>query len=354
MAKALIIAPAWVGDMVMAHALVHILARRGDFREIHMVAPPATAPLGRRMAGIAAVHRLWASHGQLALRRRWRLARRLRGQGFATAYVLPNSFKAALIPWRAKIPVRVGWRGEWRYGLLNDLRQLDARRHSRTIEQFAALGLPEGEPLPRPVPRPTLKVDPGNRAAALASLGLDGAKPITALCPGAEYGGAKRWPTAHFAVVAEALLRQGGTVWILGSKGDAAIGAEIARRAPGALDLTGRTRLIDAVDLLSLAEAAVTNDSGLMHVACALGVRVVALYGSTTPERTPPLGSQATALFEELDCRPCFRRECPLGHLNCLRRIAPERVLAALAACPPRPEAAALNGGASRDGLERS
>lgn len=329
MAKALIVAPAWVGDMVMAHVLVQALASRDSACEIQMVAPLATAPLARRLPGVAAVHRLSVGHGELSLRRRWRLARRLRGQGFAAAYVLPNSFKAALVPWWAKVPLRVGWRGEGRYGLLNDLRR-NARQYPQTIERFMALALPPGAPLARPYPRPQLRVDAGNRAAALSALGLNCAKPVTALCPGAEYGGSKRWPAAHFAALAQARLAQGGAVWILGSKGDAAIGAEIARQAPGAVNLAGRTRLIDAIDLLSLAEAVVANDSGLMHVACALGVRVVALYGSSTPEVTPPLSPRATALSEQLDCQPCFRRECPLGHLNCLRRIAPERVLAAL------------------------
>ena len=153
---------------------------------------------------------------------------------------------------------------------------------------------------------------------------------MAALCPGAEYGDAKRWPAGHFAAVARELLRAGHSVWLMGSAGDSKVAGEIAAAAPGARDLTGCTSLPDAVDLLSLADAVVTNDSGLMHIACALGRRVVAVFGSTSPEFTPPLSPLATVIENELDCRPCFQRKCPLVHLDCLRGIAPERVIAAL------------------------
>lgn len=330
--RALIVAPAWVGDMVMAHTLVSLLRERQWASEIHMVAPKATAPLGGRMPGVDAVHELAVGHGELGLARRRRLARKLRPLGFRAAYVLPNSFKSALIPWWAGIPKRVGWHGEARYGLLNDRRRLDVGRYPRMIDRFMALALPEGVPLPEPAPSPELRVDEDNRRSAIERLGLDpaGSGPVVALCPGAEYGEAKRWPATRFAAVAKDRLRQGFAVWLLGSGGDRTVAREIARAAPGVSDLTGRTSLLDAVDLLSLAEAVVTNDSGLMHIACALGRRVVAVFGSTSPEFTPPLNPLATVIENQLDCRPCFQRQCPLEHLNCLRGIAPERVIAAL------------------------
>ena len=376
--KALIIAPAWVGDMVMAHTLVSLLKERHPPAEIHLLAPPATAPLGQRMPGVDAVHELAVGHGELGIARRRRLARKLRALEFDTAYVLPNSFKSALIPWWAGIRRRIGWHGEARYGLLNDRRRLDLGRYPRMIDRFMALALPEGAPLPQRWPRPELRVDEDNRQSAIERLDLDldrsrapepplregldlgddqdrsgdfdeiaeppGGKsldrddepglkldrPVLALCPGAEYGEAKRWPAARFAAVAKNRLRLGHAVWLVGSAGDTKIAGEIAAAAPGVVDLTGRTCLLDAVDLLSLADAVVTNDSGLMHIACALGRRVIAVYGSTSPEFTPPLGSLTTVIENELDCRPCFQRQCPLVHLNCLRGIAPERVIAAM------------------------
>lgn len=367
--RTLIVAPAWVGDMVMAHTLVSLLREGRRACEIHLVAPRATAPLGGRMPGVDAVHELAVGHGELGLVRRRRLARKLRPLEFQAAYVLPNSFKSALIPWWAGIPNRTGWHGESRIGVLNDRRRLDVNRYPKMVDRFMALALPAGVPLPECRPRPQLQVNRSNRLAVVERLGLKEhgsrespatpgenrqrrggmgthpqpnsssdssdhralapSRPVV-LCPGAEYGDAKRWPAMHFAALARERLQAGQAVWLLGSAGDAAVGAEIARLAPGVTDLTGRTSLLDAVDLLSLADVVISNDSGLMHIACALDRRVVALFGSTSPEFTPPLGRAATVIEQPLDCRPCFQRQCPLQHRNCLRAIAPSRVVAAL------------------------
>ncbi len=328
--KVLLIAPAWVGDMVMAHALVQVLMQRRPGLEIHAVAPPATAPLGSRMPGIAAVHELPVAHGALGLRERRRLGLALRQEAFAAAYVLPNSFKSALVPWWAKVPKRIGWLGEARLGLLNDWRRLNPKRYPLMVQRFIALAHPPRARLRAPWPKPVLRADMRNRAALVARLTLQTDAPITVLCPGAAFGPAKRWPAEHFAALARSRMRAGRSVWLLGSPADRPIGAAIASQAPGVVDLTGRTSLPDAVDLLSLAEAVVTNDSGLMHAAVALAVKVVALFGATSPNFTPPLDPSAKVLALNLDCRPCFQRECPLGHHNCLRRLGPEEVAGAL------------------------
>ena len=332
--KALIVAPAWVGDMVMAHVLVQVLREQTADAEIHLLAPPTTVPLGWRMPGVAEVHELPIGHGELALWRRRRLGLALRPLGFDAAYILPNSFKSALAPWWARIPRRVGWLGEARYGLLNDWRRLNPALHPRMVERFAALAYPPGAPPVTP-PQPVLRVDGAQRAALVSRLGLSTKRPIVALCPGAEFGPAKRWPAEHFAALAEAQMDAGRSVWVLGSPNDRELGTAIASLAPEVLDLTGRTSLLEAVDLLSLAEAAVTNDSGLMHVACALSVRVVALFGASSPDFTPPLQANAKVLAKDLDCRPCFQRTCPLGHLNCLRQLSPREVADALASESP-------------------
>ncbi len=327
--KTLIVAPAWVGDMVMAHTLVSVLAQDPE-TQVNMVAPPATAPLAERMPGVAECWTLPVGHGELGLGRRRALARRLRGEGHHRAIVLPNSFKSALVPFWAGIPRRTGWHGEARYGVLNDRRRLDPARYPLMIHRFMALGLPPGAPLPEPRPVPRLRADPARAAALAEELGLD-TSAVTALCPGAEFGPAKRWPPQHYAAVARREVAAGRQVWLLGSKGDAAACAAVATEAPaGVVNLAGRTGLLDAVDLLSLAGRVVCNDSGLMHVACALGRPVVAVYGSTSPDFTPPLGADARVVRHPLPCSPCFQRACPLGHLNCLEKLTPERVLEVL------------------------
>jgi heptosyltransferase-2 len=268
------------------------------------------------------------AHGELSLRKRLELARSLRSRRYDHALILPNSFKSALIPWFAKIPLRTGYVGELRYGLLNDARTLDERTLPMMADRYAALAQAAGEPLQRPLPALHLRVDPGARATLLRTLGLDpAAAPVICLCPGAEYGPAKRWPAQYFADLARALKADGFQVWIIGSEKDRAIGAEIARASDAAaIDVTGRTNLEQAVDLLSCAQHIVSNDSGLMHVAAALGVPLVALYGSSSPQFTPPLSARARIARIDLPCSPCYRRECPLGHFNCMRQMTPRHV----------------------------
>jgi len=331
--KLLIVAPAWVGDMVMAHTLVALLTETTETAagiEVHMVAPPATAPLAHRMPGVAGVWPLEVGHGELGIRPRRELARTLRSCEFDRAIVLPNSFKSALIPYWARIPKRTGWQGESRYLILNDRRQLDPARYPLMIERFMALGLPEGAPLERPYPVPRLEADPVAAGELTRRFELTDTD-VTVLCPGAEFGPAKRWPSRHFAALARAEADRGRPVWLLGSPGDAAACDEIeALAGAGVKNLAGRTTLLEAVDLLSLAARVVCNDSGLMHVAAALDRRVVALFGSTSPDFTPPLGDRSTALQNPIDCSPCFQRQCPLGHHRCLETLLPEQVIEVL------------------------
>lgn len=327
--KILVVAPAWVGDMVMAHTLVSLLTRQAA-ADVYLVAPPATAPLAARMPGVAGSWVLDVGHGQLGFKERRTLARLLKAEHFDQAIVLPNSFKSALLPWWAGIPQRTGWHGESRFGVLNDRRRLDEARYPLMIERFMALALPPEAPLPAPYPLPRLKADADSAAALVARLGLV-AGDVTALCPGAEFGPAKRWPPRHFAALAAAEIARGRSVWLLGSPGDRETCAEIEAAAPdGVANLAGRTTLLEAVDLLSLADRVVTNDSGLMHVAAALDRPLVALFGSTSPDFTPPLGDRSTVLRKPIECSPCFQRECPLGHLKCLEELAPEQVVEVL------------------------
>ncbi|MHB1203795.1 MAG: lipopolysaccharide heptosyltransferase II [Acidithiobacillus sp.] len=329
--RLLVIGPAWVGDMVMAQVLLQILRRRWPQLQIDLLAPAASAALGQRMAEVHEVFLLPAGHGQLALKARYKVAQGLRERHHDWAVCLPNSFKSALIPYWAGIPVRTGFRGEGRLLLLNDRRRLDKKKLPRTVDRFVALGLPTRLPQPSRLPPPRLSVDIQEQKEALQRLGLSiPQRPLVALAPGAEYGPAKRWPTRHWISLAQALIQRGYAVWLFGSPKDAEITQAIAATVPEVLDLGGRTTLVEAVDLLSLAAITVSNDSGLMHVAGAVGSRVIALYGPTPLTMTPPLSPGATALTLNLPCSPCGKRQCPLKHHRCLEDLSPARVLALL------------------------
>ena len=337
LSRILIVAPAWIGDAIISQPLLTLLARRAPRPVIDVLAPPWVAAVYARMRETGSVVSAPFAHGALALGARRRVARDIANRGYAQAIVLPNSLKSALVPWLAGVPLRTGYLGERRYLLLNDRRGLDTARLPRLVDRFAALAGGEGAALPEPLPDPALRTDAAAQAATLAKLGLARAAPILALCPGAEYGPAKRWPAAYYADIAAGALREGRQVWIFGSPKDAEAGRAIAAAAPGVIDLTGRTTLTEAIDLLALADAVLTNDSGLMHVATAVGCRVVALFGSSTPLYTPPLSPRATTISLKLACSPCFQRTCPLGHMNCLNQLKPERVRDTIAAPPHNP-----------------
>ena len=327
--RILVIGPAWVGDLVMAQSLFRVLKEYSPNAVIDAVAPPWTAPLLTRMPEIRNTWVLPIGHGSLGFSTRWHLGQQLRAHRYQQAIVLPRSFKAALVPFFARAAQRTGYRGELRWGLLNDIRPLSAKR---TVDRFVALGVKPGQPLPTDLPLPSLTVDSDNLSAVLAKLGVPPPTgPVLALCPGAEYGPAKRWPATHFAQVARKAIAAHWRVWLFGSARDATVTAEIQQILGGAaVDFAGRTSLPDAVDLLSRATTVVTNDSGLMHIAAAVGRPVIALFGSSDPQQTPPLTPRATVLRLDLPCSPCLQRTCPQNHLECLQALSPAQVLAAL------------------------
>lgn len=331
--RILIVGPSWVGDMVMAQSLFMTLKQQGECA-IDVLAPPWSLAMLERMPEIAAGIPLPLGHGELGLGMRWRIGRTLAPRKYQQAIVLPGSLKSALIPWIAGIPQRTGFRGEMRYGLINDMRPLDKQALPMTVQRFVALGLSPGQEMPPVMPTPHLRPDAGNQLRLRSRLALTLERPAIAFMPGAEYGPAKQWPLAHFAETARTLVVNGWQIWILGSAKDRA-GAEDIRTAAAVADvhnLCGQTALADAVDLLAMSEAAVTNDSGLMHVAAALDLPLVAIYGSSTPDHTPPLSSQAAIKYLRLSCSPCFERVCPLGHTRCLHDVTPASVIEALAA----------------------
>lgn len=336
----LIIGPSWVGDMVMAQTLFICLKHQHPSCNIDVLAPEWSRPILERMPEVRQALSFPVGHGVLDLATRRRVAQGLRGQ-YQQAILLPNSLKSALVPFLAGIPKRTGWKGEMRYGLLNDLRKLDKARYPLMIERFMALAFEPDAALPQPYPHPQLRIETHSRDQALARFGLSLDRPVLALCPGAEFGESKRWPAAHFAEVAERKIREGWQVWLFGSKNDHPVGEEIlARLIPGlreeAVNLAGETSLAEAIDLLSCADAVVSNDSGLMHVSAALGRPLAAVYGSTSPAFTPPLSEQVEVVRLGLDCSPCFERTCRFGHNNCMRELKPRAVIEALDRLAPQ------------------
>jgi len=323
--RILIVAPSWVGDAILSEPLVAVLREPLEEPIVDVLAPPWCAPVYARMRGIARMIESPFDHGELGLRRRRALARELKAIGYTRAFVLPNSFKSAIIPWLARIPRRIGYAAEARGPLLTDARRLDRSTLPRLVDRFVSLAVPRGRLVPTP-PAPVLVPDSANANAAMRELGLATRRPIAILCPGAEYGPAKRWPTEHFIALSQRLLDAGYAVWLLGSANDQPATAPIAAGVRGVRDLTGRTDLGTAIDLLSLATVIVSNDSGLMHAGAAVGRPLVALFGSSSSVYTPPLSPLARVARIEIACSPCFKRECPLGHFRCMRELKPSIV----------------------------
>lgn len=316
--KILVVGPSWVGDMVMAQVLFKALKQKYPESHIDVLAPDWSLPVLERMPEINSGIAFPFKHGELAFWRRRQFAQQLKGQ-YSHAYVLPGSLKSALVPWFASIENRIGYLGEQRYGLLNQRVAQDKSRKRYTAEKFFNLAQLDAE-----MPMPELVVDAQNQQKLQTKFSLK--SPIVAFMPGAEYGPAKQWPAEHYAVLAQKLTAQGCQVVCLGSQKDHVFSQELLKNINGAKNLCGQTSLADAIDLLGMANFCVTNDSGLMHIAAAVGTHVYAIYGSSGPENTPPLTEKKTIFYLDLKCSPCFKRTCPLGHTDCLVQITPERV----------------------------
>ncbi|MEJ2142291.1 MAG: lipopolysaccharide heptosyltransferase II [Gammaproteobacteria bacterium] len=321
----LVAGPAWVGDMVMAQSLFKTLGQRPHPVEIDVLAPAWSNPILARMPEIRDSINLPVAHGELGLGQRYQLGKSLRSKKYDQAIVTPRSFKAALVPFFARAKQRTGYRGEMRYGVINDMRELDKSVLRQTAQRYVALGLDSNAPQPPSVPFPSLDIDKENLHRLLDQLALNLDKPVIALMPGAEYGEAKRWPLEYYAELAGQLTQQDYHVWVMGSEKDKTA-AETIGKDNQAINLCGKTRLEDTIDLLSVCKLAVTNDSGLMHIAAAVDIPLVAIYGSSTPEYTPPLTDKARIEYLDLECSPCFKRDCPLGHTDCLKNISPGMV----------------------------
>jgi heptosyltransferase-2 len=335
----LVVGPNWVGDMIMAHGLISYLKSKRPDDPIHMLAPSWSLEVARRMPEVDQIIELPFDHGELKLKERWAFARKLRFSRYHRAFVLPNSLKSALIPAMAGIPRRIGWRGEYRYKLLTDLRILHEARFPRMIDRYMALGFPanlalSANQLPEAPLFPRLTMDEASQANLVSTYGLDPAR-LVSLCPGAEFGPAKQWPLDRFSDLATRLIDAEHQVILLGSPNDAddverLINQVAKAKRKGLVNLAGLTSIPEAVDLIGLSKAVVTHDSGLMHVAAATGRPLVALFGPSSPAHTPPLSDTAVTLTHPVPCHPCFERECPLTHQACLSELSVDEVFETL------------------------
>lgn len=340
--KILVIGPAWIGDMMMAQTLFKLLKLRDPKVHIDVLASGWTRQLLACMPEIHEVIDMPLGHGTFGLRERRTLGKSLADHGYEQAIVLPNSFKSAFVPFFANIPLRTGWRGEMRYGLLNDVRVLDKKRYPLMVQRYAALALPKNAAPLQEFPFPELRVDKSQQPQLLTKFALQLDCPLLILCPGAEYGPAKRWPEHYFAEVVDEKIRGGWQVWLMGSAKDHPVADAIRNlllddERAHCYNLAGGTSLGEAIELMACADAVLSNDSGLMHIAAALQKPLVVIYGSTSPEHTPPLTKQVSIISNEIECSPCFERECPKVHHKCLRELMPQQVLAALNALIAQP-----------------
>lgn len=347
--KILIIGPAWVGDMVMAQGLFIALEQQHPDAKIDVIAPDWTRPLLERMPEVNQVLSLPFKHGELNLLKRIEIGKSLRDKKYDWAIILPNSWKSAIIPFAARIPKRTGWRGEMRFGLLNNIRYLDKKKYPLMIQRFIALSYPANAspPLERGVAtesgggileripfRPQLTVNTSTQKDTLQKFNINTDKPIVALCPGAEFGPSKRWPEKYYAEVGSYLLDKNIEVLLMGSQKDQVVTNTINELTQNRCkNLAGNTTLGEAIDIMAQTSLVITNDSGLMHIAAALNKPLIAMYGSTDPNFTPPLSDNAKILSIELYCRPCFQRDCPLKHHRCMNDLLPQRVIEALKQC---------------------
>jgi len=340
MQSILIIAPNWIGDAVSTQPLLANLKVLYPDSKIDILASNWVAPVYRACSEVHEVIEAKFEHKKLQWNLRKEIAKEIEAKNYQACFVLPNSFKSALIPWLANIPFRIGYRGELRFGLINlALDNPSKVNRPPMVEHYLVLSqlLKDDESIPLDKLVPKLNVS----GAAKEQVGqkLQDANInrdfIYAICPGAEYGPSKRWPTEHFAVLAQQLIKQNSNnqIVLLGGKNDYSLAQEITSQSKLVSNIhnwCGNTSLDEAIALIGMSKAVVSNDSGLMHIAAALQIPQVAIFGSSDPAHTPPLSDRAKIMWLNMSCSPCHKRVCPLGHLRCLKDILPEQVLATL------------------------
>ena len=371
--KILIIGPSWVGDSVISQSLFKLIHMKLKDVEIHVLAPKWTIDIYERMEEVSKTILMPFGHGELKFKERVKLGRSLSSKKYDQAIILPNSLKSSLVPFFADIPTRTGWKGEMRYFLLNDIRKLNKNTHPRMVDRFVALGLKDSDQLPSDIPYPQLMGNEKNTCRLSEAHGFRTSSlfPIISLCPGAEFGPSKRWPSEYYAEVAKEFLSKGWNIILLGSQNDVPIGKEIDKYLPTDLEvqigiraptylkktrvepirehrflnLIGKTKLVDAVDILKISEFVVSNDSGLMHIAAACSnykkeikrpgfptnyPHLLALFGPSSPEFTPPLNYNSKVIRKTEGYSKVRKGSDPNGYHKSLLGIKPDEVIECL------------------------
>ena len=333
--KILVVGPSWVGDSVMAQTLYKRIKKELPSSQIDVMSPYWSLALLERMPEVSKKIVSPFSHGETKLFERYKLGQGLKKENYDRAIILTNSLKSSLIPYFARIGVRTGWLGEFRYGLINDIRSSKELKKSLMVEKFAALSLYEENYSIENLTFPELEINFANQRNFLEELSLDYSKNTMAICPGAEFGPSKRWPAEYYAEIAKFYVNKGWNVLCIGSKNDEDIGMGIGslnnlRSNESFINLTGKTSLQDAIDILAFTEKVVTNDSGLMHIAAAVKTPLVALYGPSSPEYTPPLISKKKILRKTQGYEKVRYGSNEKGYHQSLLDIKPEEVLNAL------------------------
>jgi lipopolysaccharide heptosyltransferase II len=324
----LIVPYMWLGDFVRGHTVVRVLKQRWPNRPIDLLATSLCAPLVDYMPGVRSAIVWDLPRSRLAVAKQWGLAAQLRAAGYGTALVLPRTWKSAIAPALAGIPERVGFVGEARFGLINRWRWGE-KALPRFIDKNAALALPYGAKIPSEWPIPQLQVPAGEISRWRQAKGV-GTNPAVALAPGS-VGASKRW--TYYAEAARLLAGQGLDVWVVGGPGETALAAEIvAAGGPRVRDLTDHagTDLRSGIVAMAAAKLAISNDSGLMHVAAALGTPTMGIFGPTSPYHWAPLNGLAATVQTKtvVPCQPCHRPVCTMNDHRCMRDIPPSDVAA--------------------------
>tara|TARA_B100001173_G_scaffold118807_1_gene103089 strand:- start:3818 stop:4834 length:1017 start_codon:yes stop_codon:yes gene_type:complete len=333
--KFLIVGPSWVGDAVMAQTLYKLIKKSNKESKIEVLSPNWSIAILERMEEVSRSITSPFNHGELKIKARFNFAKQLREEGYERAIIMTNSLKSSLIPFFAKIPVRTSWLGEMRFGLINDLRSKEKRNYPLMVEQFAKLSINPSEDLNKTLPYPSLRIDSHNLKEQLINLGIDFEKPSIAICPGAEFGPAKKWPSDYYAEICNEYLSNSWNVLVFGSHNDQITGNTIQEAIDKEFsnhffNLIGKTSLVDVIDLLSHCKKAVTNDSGLMHIAAAVDTPLVAVYGPSSPQFTPPLIHNHVVLKKSKGFVKTREGSEDHGYHESLIAIKPSEVLDAL------------------------
>lgn len=326
--RVLIIMPNWIGDAVMAQPLLQLLHAQDPDIQIDVLATAWVAQVVRAMPEVSEVIQAPFRHGALQLSERLAFAGELRQRKYNAAYVLPNTLKFALLPWLAGIPLRVGYKGESRYGLINRM-HFDDKNHPRPMTRFyGALAFPPVKEFTTAIPKPKLVVENQDVVAVLDAFSLSQSRRLVIFAPGAEFGNAKRWPAEYFSLLGQRLQSADPNVQfiLMGSAKDTEVCTEVQSGLPDAQVLAGKTDLFQAISLIAAADLIVSNDSGLLHIASSLNRPVAAIYGPTDPMHAPPFSDMSFSFSYPIECAPCKQRECPLGHHQCMRNLSPESV----------------------------